>query len=56
VKLAKLKRPKIVCSPSYANFRLKTIAVILLDKGHMLRGDAYRRNREREGILKLESV
>jgi hypothetical protein len=27
-----------------------------LDTGHTLRGDMYRRNREREGNLKLESV
>jgi hypothetical protein len=37
VKLARLRRPKIVCSPSYADFRPKTIAVIILDMGHMLR-------------------
>jgi hypothetical protein len=39
VKLARLRRPKIVCSPSYADFRPKTNAVILLDMGHMLRGE-----------------
>jgi hypothetical protein len=38
VKLAKLRRPKITCSPSYADYRPKTNAVILLDMGHMLRG------------------
>jgi hypothetical protein len=38
------------------DFRPKTNAVILLDTGHTLRGDMYRRNREREGNLKLESV
>jgi hypothetical protein len=66
VKLARLRRPKIICSPSYADFRPKTNAVILLDMGHTLRGEhvqeetirreAYRRNREREGNIKLESV
>jgi hypothetical protein len=38
-KLAQLRRPKIVCSPSYANYRPQTNAVILLDMGHTLRGD-----------------
>jgi hypothetical protein len=37
--LRKLARPKIVCSASYANFRPKIIAVILLDMDHMLRGE-----------------
>jgi hypothetical protein len=40
VKLARLRRPKIACSPSYADHRPKTNAVILLDMGHMLRGDS----------------
>jgi hypothetical protein len=38
VKLARLRKPKITCSPSYADFRSKTNAVILLDMDHMLRG------------------
>jgi hypothetical protein len=29
--LARLRRPKITCSPSYAYYRPKTNAVILLD-------------------------
>jgi hypothetical protein len=33
------KAKKIVCSPSYADFRPKTNAVILLDMGHVLRGE-----------------
>jgi hypothetical protein len=57
VKLARLRRPKIACSPSYADYRPKTNAVILLDMGHTLRGEhGYRRNRKREGNPKLESV
>jgi hypothetical protein len=36
-KLAGLRKPKIICSPSYADFRSKTNAVILLDMGHTLR-------------------
>jgi hypothetical protein len=39
VKLARLRRPKITCSPSYADFRPKTNAVILLDMGHTPRGE-----------------
>jgi hypothetical protein len=39
VKLARLNRPKIVCSPSYVEFKLKTNAVILLDVGHTLKGE-----------------
>jgi hypothetical protein len=38
VKLAQLKRPKILFSP-YADFRPKTNAVILLDMGHILKGE-----------------
>jgi hypothetical protein len=38
-KLARFRGPKIVCSPSYADFRLKTNAVILLDMDHTLRGE-----------------
>jgi hypothetical protein len=39
VKLARLRRAKIICSPSYVDFGPKTNAVILLDMGHMLRGE-----------------
>jgi hypothetical protein len=51
--LARLRRPKIACSPSYVDYRPKTNEVILLDMGHTLRGEC-RKNREREGNLKLE--
>jgi hypothetical protein len=34
VKLVKLRRPKIACSPSYADYRPKTNAAMLLDMGH----------------------
>jgi hypothetical protein len=34
-----IRRPKIVCSPSYVDFRPKTNIVVLLDMGHMLRGE-----------------
>jgi hypothetical protein len=39
VKLARLRRPKIICSSSYPDYRTKTNAVILLDMGHTLRGE-----------------
>jgi hypothetical protein len=35
-KLARLRSPKTACSPSYADYRLETNAVILLDMGHTL--------------------
>jgi hypothetical protein len=34
----RLRKPKIACSPSYADNRHKTNAVILLDIGDTLRG------------------
>jgi hypothetical protein len=34
VNLARLRRPKIVCSPSYVDYRPKRNAAILLDTGH----------------------
>jgi hypothetical protein len=39
VKLARLRRPKIICSPSHADYISKTNAVMLLDMGHKLRED-----------------
>jgi hypothetical protein len=39
VKLARLRRPKIACSPSYVDYRPKTNAVILLDMAHTLMGE-----------------
>jgi hypothetical protein len=38
-KVSRLRRSKIVCSPSYADFRSRANAVMLLDLGHMLRGE-----------------
>jgi hypothetical protein len=35
VKLARLRRPKLACSSSYADYRPETNAVILLGMGHM---------------------
>jgi hypothetical protein len=42
VRLARLRRPKIICSLSYVNFRSGANATMLLDLGHMLRGDHIR--------------
>jgi hypothetical protein len=38
VKLVRLRKPKISCSPSYADYRPKTNAIILLNTVHTLRG------------------
>jgi hypothetical protein len=54
VKLVKLRRPKIACSPSYVDYRPKTNAMILLDMGHTQGETTHGRDREREGNLKLE--
>jgi hypothetical protein len=56
VRLARLRRPKIIYCPSYADYRPKINAVILLDMGHTLGENTYRKNWKREGNLKLESV
>jgi hypothetical protein len=42
-----VRRPKIVCSPSYADFRSRAKAVILLDLGHTLRGEHIREEWDR---------
>jgi hypothetical protein len=34
VRLARLRRPKIICSPSYEDFRYRGNAVMLFDLGH----------------------
>jgi hypothetical protein len=33
------KKTEIVCSPSYADFRSRASTAMLLDLGHMLRGE-----------------
>jgi hypothetical protein len=38
LRLARLGRPKFICSPSYVDFRSRANAAALLDLGHMLRG------------------
>jgi hypothetical protein len=37
--LARLRRPKIVCSPSNVDFRSRGNAVMWLDLDHMTRGE-----------------
>jgi hypothetical protein len=44
----RFRKPKIACSPSYADYRSKINAVILLDMGHTKRR-MHRRARAREG-------
>jgi hypothetical protein len=39
VKVARLRKSKIIYSPSYVDFRPKRNAVILLDMGYILRGE-----------------
>jgi hypothetical protein len=39
VNLARLRRPKIICSPSDAVFRSRVNIAMLLDLGHMTRGE-----------------
>jgi hypothetical protein len=36
-RLARLRRPKLVCSPSYVDFRSRANAAVVLDLGHMTR-------------------
>jgi hypothetical protein len=37
--IVSLRKPKISCVPSYTDYRPKTNAVILLDMGHIVRGE-----------------
>jgi hypothetical protein len=41
-KIVRLRRPKIVFSPSFEDYRPKTNAVILSDMGHTQRGECAR--------------
>jgi hypothetical protein len=47
-RLTRLRRPKIVFSPLYADFRSRAKAAMLLDLGHMLRGEHIRRYGDRQ--------
>jgi hypothetical protein len=39
MELDRFVRPKIACSPSYADYRPNKNVVILLDMGHTIRGE-----------------
>jgi hypothetical protein len=54
VRLARLRRPKIVCSPSFADFRPKTNTIILMDVGPMLRGEHIQEEQEKIGNPNLK--
>jgi hypothetical protein len=41
-KLTRLRRPKILCSPSYVGFRSRANIAMLLDLGYMTRGKHIR--------------
>jgi hypothetical protein len=38
-RLARLRRPKLVCSPSYVDFRSRANAAMWLDLDHMTSGE-----------------
>jgi hypothetical protein len=40
--LARLRRPKIICSLSYVDFRFRATTEMLLDLGHMIKGECIR--------------
>jgi hypothetical protein len=42
VKLVRLRKPKISCSPSYVDYRPKRNSLILLDMGHTPKGECSR--------------
>jgi hypothetical protein len=52
VKLARFRRSKVICSPSCADYRPETHFTWVTHLGENM----YRRKRERERNLKLESV
>jgi hypothetical protein len=47
VRLARFTRPKIICAPSYVDFRSRAKAVMLLDLAHTLRESTCGRNGDR---------
>jgi hypothetical protein len=52
--VSQAQKAKNLCPPSYADYRPKTNAVILLDMGQTPKGHMHGRNKEREGNLKFE--
>jgi hypothetical protein len=55
VKLARHRRPKIVYSPSNADFRSRANAAMWLDLDHMTRGEHIRKIQEQVENPKHES-
>jgi hypothetical protein len=55
VRLPRLKRPKIVCSP-YADFRSRKMQQMLLDLDHMTRGEQIWENKKEFKKEKTESL
>jgi hypothetical protein len=56
VNLTKLRRAKITCCSSYADYRPKTNTVISIDMGHTLRKEHTQEKEEKVGNPKFESV
>jgi hypothetical protein len=56
VKLARLRRPNALYSPSYADFRFRANAVMLLDLGHTLREEYIQEEWGWIGNPVLESI
>jgi hypothetical protein len=42
MRLASLRRPKIICSPPYVDFRYRPNTAVWLDLGHKARGEHIR--------------
>jgi hypothetical protein len=56
MRLAWLRRPKILCSPSNVDFRSRENAVVLLNLGHTLRREHIKEVWGWVGNPKLQSV
>jgi hypothetical protein len=56
VKLVRLRRPKVTCSQSYGDYRLKTNAEIVLDMGHTKRRPSTGRIGKRKETKNLNVV
>jgi hypothetical protein len=56
VKLVRVRRPKISCSPTYTDYTLKTNAVLFVNMGHTLSGDCTEGIGQRKGIKNLNVV
>jgi hypothetical protein len=48
VRLARLRRPKIVCSSSFSDFRSRANTAMLLDLGHVIRGEQIQKVWDRQ--------